>query len=184
MEAGRVVAVQPLSEGGGGSAWPGSGYVVAPRLVLTAAHAAPARGEPAAVFGVGEAATCTGVVVWRGSPGGRDDAALVEVDDPRWRPRQGPPVRWGRVVTNRPAISCEAWGFPALVQRQGRAAETAQPAGTLNPGNRYVGDRYVMSIASRLAQFPCSLRPRRPIEPRGQPSPVLVLGCDLDRGGV
>ena len=146
MDARRVVTVQP-SGGAGGSAGPGSGYVVAPRLVLTAAHAAPAKGERVAVCGAGEPTVCTGVVTWRGSPGGRDDAALVEVDDPGWRPREGGTVRWGRVVTNRPGIPCEAWGFPALVQRAGRAAETAQPAGTLNPGDRYVGDRYVMSIA-------------------------------------
>ena len=124
MDARRVVAVQPAG-GVGESAGPGSGYVVAPRLVLTAAHAAPAVGERVAVFGAGEPAACTGVVAWRGSPGGRDDAALVEVGDPGWRPREGGAVRWGRVVTNRPGIPCEAWGFPALVQREGRAAETA-----------------------------------------------------------
>jgi hypothetical protein len=121
--------------------------VVAPRLVLTTAHVAPAVGERVVVFGAAEPATWTGAVVWRGSPGGRDDAALVEVNDPGWRPRESGTVRWGRVVTNRAGIPCEAWGFPALVQRAGRAAETAQPAGTLNPGNRYVGDRYMMSIA-------------------------------------
>ena len=146
MDAGRVVAVQPAG-GGGNPARPGSGYVVAPRLVLTAAHAVPAVGERVAVFGAAEPTACTGAVGWRGSPGGRDDAALVEVDDPGWRPRESGAVRWGRVVTSRPGIPCETWGFPALVQRAGRAAETAQPAGTLNPGNRYVGDRYVMSIA-------------------------------------
>jgi hypothetical protein len=87
-----------------------------------------------------------GVVVWRGTPAGVDDAALVEIDDPALRPRTGR-VRWGRVVTNRPGIDAQAWGFPALVQRAGRAAETAQPCGTLNPGDRYVGDRYVMTLA-------------------------------------
>jgi hypothetical protein len=52
------------------------------------------------------------------------------------------------VVTNRPGIACQAWGFPQWVQRQGRAAETGQPSGTLNPGDQYVGDRYVMTTTA------------------------------------
>ncbi|HEX8631569.1 MAG TPA: ATP-binding protein, partial [Catenuloplanes sp.] len=142
MRANRVVAV----ESGAGR---GSGYVVAPRLVLTSAHVTPAVGQPVTVFAVGTAAAAAGRVVWRGVPGGRDDAALVEVvDDPAWQTREGPAPRWGRVVTNRPGIGCAAWGFPQWVQRGDRAAETWQPHGTLNPGNRYVGDRYVLSLVS------------------------------------
>ena len=141
MEATRVVAVQQP----GGSAGPGSGYVIAPRLVLTSAHVVPARGAAVQVLVAADPVTYAGVVVWRGTPGGRDDAALVEVDDPAWRPRRGR-VRWGRVVTDRPGTDAQAWGFPAFVQRPGRAAETEQPSGTLNPGDRYVGDRYVLTL--------------------------------------
>ena len=141
MDGARVVAVQDPTGGAGR----GSGYVIGPRLVLTSAHAVPACGATVQVMPAAARAVCHAVVAWRGTAGGRDDAALVEVDDPSWRPPVGR-VRWGRVVTNRPGTACQAWGFPDFVQREGRTAETAQPSGTLNPGDRYVGDRYVMTL--------------------------------------
>ncbi|MFF0248995.1 tetratricopeptide repeat protein [Streptosporangium sandarakinum] len=123
----------------------GSGYVVAPRLVLTSAHVAGPAGTAVRVFHPGRAGSYGGAVVWAGTPGGRDDAALVAVDDPAWEPPAGGVVRWGRTVTYRPGIRCESWGLPSFAQRGDRPAELWQPAGTLNPGDRYVGDRYVMT---------------------------------------
>ncbi len=67
----------------------GSGYVVAPRLVLTSAHATGEVDTRVTVFAAGAPETWSGVVVWRGAPGGRDDAALVAVDDPAWSPPAG-----------------------------------------------------------------------------------------------
>jgi tetratricopeptide (TPR) repeat protein len=148
MEAGRVVVVQHSK----GEVGRGSGYVVAPRLVLTSAHAVE-PGVQVRVLVPPDAATYRGGVVWRGTPGGRVDAALVEVADPAWRSRESR-VRWGRLVTNRPGIVCQVWGFPALVQRPGRAAETAQLSGTLNPGDGYVGDRYVMTLTGHAPAPP------------------------------
>jgi hypothetical protein len=84
-------------------------------------------------------------VVWRGTPGGRDDAALVLVDDPRWRASAGA-VRWGQTVTCRPGIPCETWGYPEFMLRAGQAPDTAHPSGTINPGDRYVSDRYVLNL--------------------------------------
>ncbi len=125
---------------------PGSGYVVAGRLVLTSAHVVPEPGHTVRLFRPGQGETWDGTVVWRGTPGGRDDAALVRVDDPSWAgPRQ--PIRWGRTVTHRPGTPCETWGRADLVQRPGRATDAAQPSGTLNPGDRFAGNRYVMSLA-------------------------------------
>ncbi|HET8681204.1 MAG TPA: hypothetical protein VFM54_04945 [Micromonosporaceae bacterium] len=141
MRTSRVVAVRS-------STGRGSGYVVAPQLVLTSAHVTSAVGTRVTVFAVGDARTFSGRVVWRGTPDGRDDAALVDVDDPGWVAREGAACRWGRVITNRPGIPGQAWGFPEWAQREGRAAETWQPSGTLNPGNRYVGDRYVLSLTT------------------------------------
>ncbi|WP_432523005.1 tetratricopeptide repeat protein [Kineococcus sp. SYSU DK006] len=142
MEPGRVVVVQST----GGSLGLGSGYVVGPRLVLTSAHAVPEPGAAVQVLVAADPVAYDGVVLWRGEPGGRADAALVEVRDAAWVPRPGR-VRWGRVVTNQPGIATQAWGFPALAQRASRPAETLHPSGTLNPGNRYVGDRYVMALS-------------------------------------
>ncbi|MFI1177881.1 tetratricopeptide repeat protein, partial [Streptomyces melanogenes] len=98
------------------------------------------------VFRPGQAASWTGTVVWRGVPGGRDDAALLLIEDASWAPLPGA-VRWGRLVTHRPQTPCEAWGMPDLVQRPDRAVDTLQPSGTLNPGDRFVGNRYVMNLA-------------------------------------
>jgi tetratricopeptide (TPR) repeat protein len=140
VERARVVAV----EGGGG---PGSGYVIAPLLVLTSAHVVPAPGTTVSLFRPGRAQKWAGSVVWRGTPGGRDDAALVRVDDPAWAPPPGTPVRWGRLATDRPGTACETWGVPDLVQRPGRATDTLQLSGTVNPGDRRIGNRYVMNLA-------------------------------------
>ena len=142
MQAGRVVAVEDGERRG-------SGYLIGPRLVLTSAHVVPGVDAAVSVFGVSGSDSWAGRVVWRGTRGDDgDDVALVAVDDPRWRPAAGAGPRWGRVVTNEPGIEGRAWGFPRWVQREGRAAETWQPHGTLNPGNRYVGDRYVLSLAT------------------------------------
>ncbi|MET9735493.1 hypothetical protein ABZZ79_34160 [Streptomyces sp. NPDC006458] len=68
--------------------------------------------------------------------GGRDDAALVRVDDdPHWRPPAGP-VRWGRLVTTRPGTGCETWGVPDIAQRPRLAVEAEQLEGRLKPGQR------------------------------------------------
>ncbi|MFF0250796.1 P-loop NTPase [Streptosporangium sandarakinum] len=120
--------------------------MIAPRLVLTSAHVTGPAGAAVRVFHPGRAGMFGGAVVWAGTPGGRDDAALVAVDDPAWEPPQGGAVRWGRTVTYRPGIRCESWGLPSFAQREDRPAELWQPAGTLNPGDRYVGDRYVMTL--------------------------------------
>ncbi|MGW3289602.1 tetratricopeptide repeat protein [Streptomyces sp. NPDC001002] len=45
--------------------------------------------------------------------------------------------------------------MPNLVQREGEAVEVSQQSGTLNPGDRMVGDRYVMN----LDNFPPAARP-------------------------
>ncbi|WP_245606440.1 tetratricopeptide repeat-containing serine protease family protein [Streptomyces himastatinicus] len=120
--------------------------MIAGRLVLTSAHVVPEPGHTVRLFRPGEGGTWDGRVVWRGTPGGRDDAALVRVDDPSWAgPRQ--PIRWGRTVTHRPGTACETWGVADLVQRPGRATDAVQPSGTLNPGDRFAGNRYVMSLA-------------------------------------
>ncbi|MEZ7132641.1 tetratricopeptide repeat protein [Nonomuraea sp. AD125B] len=138
MQRQRVVGVD--------AARPGSGYVIGPRLVLTSAHVTGPPGTPARVYRPGHPDTYAGEVVWQGTPDGRDDAALVLIGDDAWQPPQGRPVRWGRAITFRPDIPCTTWGLPAVVQAEGRAAELAQPSGTLNPGDRLIGNRYVMTV--------------------------------------
>jgi hypothetical protein len=124
----RVVAVTTASSRG-------SGYAVGPRLVLTSAHVTGPEGAAVQVFHPGRPKVYAGRVVWRGTPGGRDDAALVAITDAAWTPPAGAAVRWGRTLTYRPGIPCESWGLPALVQRDDRPAELHQPSGVLNPGD-------------------------------------------------
>ncbi|MFK0258430.1 tetratricopeptide repeat protein [Streptomyces sp. NPDC090445] len=139
MRRDRLVAV-------GGPGGPGSGYVVGPRLVLTSAHVAGRRGTLVQVFRPGGDAVFGGAVVWCGTPGGRDDAALVEVDDAGWRPPAGAGVHWGRLVTEQPGQPCATWGVPDVVQRPGAAVEAAQLAGTVNPGSGFVANRHMMDL--------------------------------------
>ncbi|MCT2583346.1 tetratricopeptide repeat protein [Actinophytocola gossypii] len=124
----------------------GSGYVLDRCLVLTSAHVVGAEGGETHVRPLGGADRYRATVVWRGTPGGRDDAALVLVEDPRWRPPTGSGVRWGRTVTHRPGIPCETWGYPDFMRREGQPADTAHASGTINLGDRYVGDRYVLNL--------------------------------------
>jgi tetratricopeptide (TPR) repeat protein len=170
VRADRVVAVQAAARG--------SGYVIADRLVLTGAHATPPVGGRVSVRVLAAAGAARGVVVWRGTPGGRDDAALVQIDDPAWRPPPGSAPPWGRVVTNRPGIDAHAWGFPHWLQRPGQQLESWQPSGTLNPGNRFAGDQYVLSI---------SAGPPAPPDEGGSPWAGLsgaALFCDRLLAGV
>ncbi|GAA3038906.1 hypothetical protein [Actinokineospora globicatena] len=81
----------------------GSGCVVAPGLVLASARVCGAVGSAVKVGGMD---ALDGSVVWAGTPGGRNDAALVSVDgfvDIE-------PVKWGRFATHRPGQACEVWG--------------------------------------------------------------------------
>ncbi|WP_146098837.1 hypothetical protein [Nocardia nova] len=62
----------------------GSGYLIGPRLVLTSAHVTGAATTEVRVFRPGRQGEYVATVVWCGTPGGRTDAALVEVTDPDW----------------------------------------------------------------------------------------------------
>ncbi|MCX4091965.1 tetratricopeptide repeat protein [Nocardia sp. alder85J] len=124
----------------------GSGYVIAPRLVLTSAHVTGADTSRVTVFRPGRVEIFTATVVWRGVSAHGTDAALAEVDDPDWPEPEPGPVVWGRTVTHEPGIRCITWGLPEFAQRTGHPLEVAQSTGILNPGDGYVGDRYVVKL--------------------------------------
>jgi tetratricopeptide (TPR) repeat protein/DNA polymerase III delta prime subunit len=153
VEWDRVVAVT----GAGGS---GSGYLLTSRLLLTSAHVVATEAGAVTVFRPGRPETFSATVVWCGTPGGRDDAALALIDTAAPTSAALAPVMWGRAVTFEPEIPCRTWGRPDLVQQAGRPVDVEQPHGTLNPGDRIVGDRYVM----RLSGHP-------PTHPSGRGSP-------------
>ncbi|MFJ2854910.1 tetratricopeptide repeat protein [Streptomyces sp. NPDC087215] len=85
-------------------------------------------------------------------PGGRDDAALVLLDDdPAW-PSPGA-VRWGRMVTDEPGAACRTWGVPDVAQRPGQPVEAAQMEGRINPGSGFVGNQYVVDLLQNPPQW-------------------------------
>lgn len=139
MEQRRVLAVRADGYG------PGSGYLVAKRLLLTCAHVVGPVGSRVRVFRPAESSLSDGVVAWRGTPGGRDDGALVVLDAACALPEDGE-VRWGRTVTFTPRLRCETWGIPNAVQVSAAGVEVAQPSGTLSPGDGLVADRYVVDL--------------------------------------
>ncbi|MEU5187218.1 tetratricopeptide repeat protein [Streptomyces klenkii] len=91
-----------------------------------------------------------GVVVWCGTPGGRDDAALVLLDGAPGGQVPLGAVRWGRMVTDRPGTACQTWGVPDLAQRPGKPVEAIQAEGRINAGSGFVSNQYVMD----LLQYP------------------------------
>ncbi|MFD8997774.1 hypothetical protein, partial [Streptomyces abikoensis] len=145
----------------------GSGYVIAPGLVLTSAHVVPTVGGAVTFFRPGKDGQYAATVAWRGTPGGRDDAALLRFDeghpDMEGAPRPVAPVRWGRLVTHRPATGCETWGLPAVVQREHQAVEILHEQGTVNRADRSVNNRYLMRLAERVV--PCTDPSGRAISP-------------------
>ncbi|MBF6522865.1 tetratricopeptide repeat protein, partial [Nocardia farcinica] len=128
--------------GAGGA---GSGYLIAPRLVLTSAHVVGEHATEVTVIRPGRPGEYTASVAWCGRGDGTSDAALVQIEDQAWEPPQVRPVIWGRTVTHQPGIACRTWGLPDFAQREGKASDTEQPTGTLNPGDGY-GHRHILHL--------------------------------------
>lgn len=140
----RVAALRRVSPRDAGIAF-GTGYLVADRLVLTAAHVAGVVGESLEVRLGGQ--LVTGTVIWRASgaddASSRPDAALIEIDEGTYPTADLPPVRWGWIVGRGPAVGCTATGYPdALVAPDGRAdGPDLDPRGTPpDPGTPRVPD--------------------------------------------
>ncbi|MER5866653.1 tetratricopeptide repeat protein [Kitasatospora sp. NPDC002040] len=135
----------------------GSGYLVAPRLVLTAAHvvddADPTVTAPVRVSlpGAGEN-EFTATVRWRRQDG-TVDAALIEIPESHeWRipPSLGdlltrPPQRYGLIIGHRPQPVI-ATGFPRLQKdsEDGRRLDE-QLNGHIAPGTGALAGRYEIS---------------------------------------
>ncbi len=117
----------------------GSGYLIAPRLVLTAAHLVAPDGA-LAISIPGSAGRFAAVV--RAHGGDTLDAALVEITAGDWAPPSTlrghlsrRPQRWGRCVTGGIPVPVAAMGFPRQQRTDdSRGAEELQ--GHLRPHGR------------------------------------------------
>ena len=145
MDWARVVDVCGRSSTG---AWSfGSGYLIAPNLVLTARHVvADSGGTPfedltVRLLADGRPFACE--LAWAGSDG--VDAALLRVTD-----SDGPRcerVRWGQLVTAMPGVACEAVGFPLAMEQAGGLRDTEHLRGEINPGTGLLSARLYVHVA-------------------------------------
>ncbi|MFD7685935.1 trypsin-like peptidase domain-containing protein [Streptomyces sp. NPDC059781] len=122
----------------------GSGYVVAPGLVLTAAHILPdrpARGQITVERLHGDVGPLPAEVVWRRYDNDVD-AALLAL--PRGTGAQ-PPVRWGELVTELPDREADTVGFPRM-QRMSGIRYLEQARGRIHPGTGLPGRRYEILV--------------------------------------
>ncbi|MFD4830653.1 trypsin-like peptidase domain-containing protein [Streptomyces uncialis] len=158
MELGRIAAVLlPAPSGYRGN---GSGYLLSPRLVLTARHVL--EGHPTCVVQVpgGAPVRCTTVWQGRSADGAEVDAALLLADEDVLK--QVAPVRWGRLVTARHQ-PCLVAGYPDAGRRADGRLDLQQPRAMLSPGTAALAHRYTVELASapprdgdRLAPSPWS----------------------------
>ncbi|MFG2651196.1 trypsin-like serine protease, partial [Streptomyces sp. NPDC048436] len=131
----------------------GSGYLVGPRLVLTAHHVIARGGEvwPRIEVRIGHighnAPTRVGArVCWPAVGGdpvtgpGAWDVALLELDRPVEREQ---PVRWGQPVGTRP-LEYTGMGFPLLAEYEDSVRGVEQLGGTIPPLATGVGGAFVL----------------------------------------
>ena len=123
----------------------GSGYPLASRLVLTAAHVVCADNVPLADIRVRDITGDLAVarVAWIDI---HADVALLEVTDLDWVGQSWrQPVRWGRLVTSINNQPCEASGFPAVLASP-EARDRHVATGRINPGSRVKAEVYAINL--------------------------------------
>ncbi|MFI1797756.1 NACHT domain-containing protein [Streptomyces sp. NPDC020379] len=121
----------------------GSGYLLAPRLVLTAAHVTEESVRVAVPGGVGLVNCRT---LWtRGDEKG--DVALLLAERDLVPPEVAAafePVVWGRVGDLRVWRGAQAVGFPQVARDAYNELDTEQLIGTLKPGSGLLGGHHVL----------------------------------------
>lgn len=134
----RIAAVLGRSQG--------SGYLLTPRLVLTAAHVVGDASAPQVVVpgGVGPV-RCK--VVWARDEKRRCDAALLlaERDLVTEEVAGGfEPLLWGRARDLRALPGAQAVGFPQVQRDVDGELDTEQVVGALKPGSNLLSGRHVL----------------------------------------
>ncbi|MBT2382527.1 serine protease [Streptomyces sp. ISL-11] len=124
----------------------GSGYLLAPNLVLTAAHVIGDCDTPRVIVpgGVGQV-RCR--VVWARDDNRRCDAALLVaerdlVDEETAAAFE--PVVWGRAYDLRVWPGAQAIGYPHVQRDAAGELDTEQVTGSLKPGSNLLSGRHVL----------------------------------------
>ncbi|MGV9812183.1 trypsin-like peptidase domain-containing protein [Streptomyces cellulosae] len=155
MKTDRVVEVWVGLDNGGWAC--GSGYLVAARLVLTAAHvivAGPAERRSFHTLTTSQdirlraeyADTLfAGRVVWRGEGEGLD-VALVEITDKGWPQASVSPVRWGLTTCQKTRVDCVAVGFPQALRLPDHRRDREQLSGCVNPATGDKARQYHVQV--------------------------------------
>ncbi|MFG2869839.1 trypsin-like peptidase domain-containing protein [Streptomyces sp. NPDC048338] len=192
MEFDRIVQIRVIGPRRPGRAAFATGYLVAPRLVLTTAHVlgeSPESGGTSVTVCRPEADERrfpARVLWWRKDDS--VDAALVEVvPDPGWRTpdslrdlRTRPPQRWGRLIGTRPhpVTIC---GYPRM-QKDGVDRLGEQLTGSIHPGSGSGADRY--EVLSVNPTFPADTASAPSATPWSGMSGAALLCGDLLTGVV
>ncbi|QLE72566.1 NACHT domain-containing protein [Streptomyces rectiverticillatus] len=124
----------------------GSGYLLAPNLVLTAAHVVGDCAHPRAVVpgGVGQV-RCK--VVWARDDNRRCDVALLVGERdlvPEDVAEAFEPLVWGRAYDLRIWPGAQAVGFPHVQRDEAGELDTEQVVGSLKPGSNLLSGRHVL----------------------------------------
>ncbi|MEU0896760.1 NACHT domain-containing protein [Streptomyces massasporeus] len=131
----------------------GSGYLLGPRLVLTAAHVVEERDTAEAVVfgGVGEV-LCD--VVWRRKDDACDAALLVARVDivPDDVAAEFAPLRWGELIRLDTQENCQAIGFPLVQRDEQDNLNSEQLLGRVKPGSSILSGRYVLESSGTPPQ--------------------------------
>ncbi|MFJ9038252.1 trypsin-like peptidase domain-containing protein [Streptomyces sp. NPDC102406] len=133
----------------------GSGYLIAPRLVLTAAHVVaggphvqvqPLDAESTGQAGGTDTSWLPCEVVWRRDDDTVDAALLRVTADPRRTPVVGDVQRWGRLTGGDRGEPWQAIGFPDIAPVVAGRRDCEHLSGTINLGGRRRGRRYAAVI--------------------------------------
>ncbi|MFJ1793042.1 NACHT domain-containing protein [Kitasatospora griseola] len=118
----------------------GSGILLSPRLVLTAAHVGGSSPEAAVLDGTGWARCIT---VWRSTD---LDAALLLANRDLVPANRFAPLRWGAVRTLDPVPGCHLTGFPLVGRDEEGRLDTVQVPATLAPATGRRADRQTLLV--------------------------------------
>src|SRR6266404_3197168 len=129
----------------------GSGYLVTPRLVITATHVIADSGSPDPNAEVKVRFLPSGDRLWESryrwhATDAHIDVALIVVTDAEWQEPKVLPARWGRLTCRHVGVQCEATGYPDVLEQPDEVRERDQLSGEINPGTGVKKRQYHVTV--------------------------------------